>query len=64
MEYLQSFSEQDVSQYWMVMFIDQDPILQTLSSEPTFSETIARIQQKFWDRHEKLREVLEEEEVL
>ena len=64
MEYLQSFSEKDVSQYWMVMFIDQDPILQTLSSDPAYSETITRIQEKFWDRHEKLREVLEEEKVL
>ena len=64
MKYLQSFSEQDVSQYWMVMFIDQDPILQSLSADPSFSVTITRIQEKFWDRHEKLREVLEKEEVL
>jgi tetratricopeptide (TPR) repeat protein len=61
---LRAFAQQEGYQYWFVMFIDEEPILQGLAGNPAYLALIARIQQKFWDQHQSMRRVLEAEGVI
>lgn len=58
---LNSFAEGEAFQYWMVMFIDQVPFLQTLSNDPAYALAIQRIKDSFWEQHRRLRSRLEAE---
>lgn len=64
MTFLQSFAEQEGYQFWFVMFIDQDPILRSLRTEPAYAPTIQRIRETFWAQHRRMRTVLEAEGVM
>ncbi|MFK7921246.1 MAG: helix-turn-helix domain-containing protein [Bacteroidia bacterium] len=58
---LQAFTLQEDYQFWIVMFIDRDPIMQSLATEPAYANIIQRIQNKFWSQHQQTRTVLEAE---
>ncbi|MEP4534114.1 MAG: helix-turn-helix domain-containing protein [Cyclobacteriaceae bacterium] len=63
-EHLKAFSHEAGYQYWLVMFLDSDPILQNLSSHPDFQPTVNVIKDKFWKKHKQIRQMLEVEEVI
>ncbi|MEP0365706.1 MAG: helix-turn-helix domain-containing protein [Cyclobacteriaceae bacterium] len=63
-EHLKAFSHEEGYQYWLVMFLDSDPILQNLSSHPDFEPTVNAIKDKFWKKHKQIRQMLEVEEVI
>jgi TolB-like protein/AraC-like DNA-binding protein/tetratricopeptide (TPR) repeat protein len=58
---LKAFSQQDGYPFWLVIFIDQDPIMQPLTLDPAYAPTIQRIRDKFWNQHRQMRAVLEAE---
>ena len=59
-EQLQIFATQDNFQYWMLLFMDKDPIMKPLSNHPEFDEVIQKIEEQFWKNHTALRKSLEE----
>jgi len=61
---LRAFAEQEDYQFWFVMFLDEDPLLQRLATDPDYSAIIAHIRKKFWTQHQKMRGVLEAEGVM
>ncbi|MEO9475661.1 MAG: helix-turn-helix domain-containing protein [Cyclobacteriaceae bacterium] len=63
-KHLKAFSREDGYQYWVVMFLDSDPILLNLSSHPDFKPTVKVIKDKFWEKHKHIRQMLEVEEVI
>lgn len=63
-EVYDKFSLQDDFQYWVILFIHEDPLLMQLKSHPKYEETIKKIEMQFWERHAKLKETLEEEKLL
>jgi len=64
MSSLKVFAARQDYQFWMVSFIEQDPILQTLTTEPAYSPTLKRIEESFWKQHRRMRSVLETEGVM
>ena len=63
-EHLKKASNQENYQYWFVLFLDDDPILQTLSSHADFRPTVQKITDQFWQEHNKIKAKLEEEGLL
>ncbi len=61
MIYLKKFSEQRDYFYWLVMMLEDDPIMKTLSVHPDFTPTLRKIKDQFWEEHKKTRHMLEEE---
>ncbi len=59
MDYFKAFSEQDNYQYWLVLFLEKDPILLQMKDHPDFKSTIKKINDKFWSEHEEIRGMLE-----
>lgn len=58
------FSLQDDFQYWVILFIREDPLLKRLQNHPNYEQTIEKIELKFWEQHQKLKESLEKEKLL
>lgn len=62
--HLKKFSEQENYQYWFVLFLERDPIMNVLNSHPEYQSTIKKITDKFWNEHKQMRSMLEEEGLL
>lgn len=64
MQYLKEFTKERNYFYWLILFLDKDPIILKLSDHPDFEVTMKKISENFWTRHQEIREVLEEEGVI
>lgn len=63
-ERLQAFSKEQNIQYWFVLFLENDPIMQQLSEHPAYKTTMDKISGQFWKQHELLKKRLIEKGVL
>ncbi|MGK7390576.1 MAG: tetratricopeptide repeat protein, partial [Candidatus Cyclobacteriaceae bacterium M2_1C_046] len=63
-EQLKVFATQDNIQYWIVLFMEMDPILAPLKSHPDFDRIMQKIEDRFWEKHNQVRASLEEEGVI
>lgn len=60
MEQLKIFSAQDNIQYWILLFMDKDPLMKPLQNHPDYEGTIQKIEDRFWENQKRLRSSLEE----
>ncbi|HCD52228.1 MAG TPA: AraC family transcriptional regulator [Balneolaceae bacterium] len=60
MEQLKEFAAQNNYQYWVVLFLEDDPLIDPLKSHPDFENTIQRIKDRFRENKATLEEKLEE----
>jgi TolB-like protein/AraC-like DNA-binding protein/thioredoxin-like negative regulator of GroEL len=51
-------------QYWMVLFMEEDPLMKELSSHPKYKATMQKIKDQFWKNHEDVKKMLEENGLL
>jgi len=63
-EQLKIFSTQDNFQYWIVLFLEEDPLMKKLEGHPEYESTIQKIKDRFWDNHRKIKQVLEKDELI
>ncbi len=59
-EQLKLFALQDHYQYWILLFLEMDPLIEQLKKHPEYPETIQKIKDRFWENQTKLRASLEE----
>lgn len=64
MEYFKAFTKQRDYQYWLILFLDKDPVVKKLSNQPDFKKTLSLITDNFWKDHKKTRNMLEKEGVI
>ena len=62
--HLKLFSKQDNIQYWIILFMRQEPIPGGMNSLPECKKVMDDIESKFWANHEKLKLTLEEKKLL
>lgn len=58
------FSLQEGFQYWLLLFIKEDPLFKRLKNHPKYEQTIEKIEMQFWEKHKKLKGTLEKENLL
>jgi len=63
-EQLKVFATQDNYQYWILLFMELDPIMKPLKSHPEFDGVIQKIEDRFWEKQKKLKKVLENKGLL
>ena len=63
-EHLKRFSEQNEMIYWIILFIDQQPVPGNMSRSAECKKLLKEIKKKFWANHEKLKVTLEEKGLL
>jgi TolB-like protein/AraC-like DNA-binding protein/Tfp pilus assembly protein PilF len=60
-EQMNLFAMQDNIQYWILLFTDEDPIMNPLQNMPEYQAVMQRLEDRFWENHEKVRKSLEKE---
>ncbi len=63
-EQLKIFATQSGFQYWIVVFMEQDPILEPLKNHPEFEAVVEKIKEQFWKDHDQLKATLLEKGLL
>jgi TolB-like protein/AraC-like DNA-binding protein/Tfp pilus assembly protein PilF len=58
------FSNQSNFQYWIVVFLEEDPLIKKLQSHPEYENTIKSIKDKFWEDHKSIRATLKQNNLL
>ena len=61
---LEAFAAEENYAYWILLFLDVDPLLEDLWALPEFQKTARKLEDKFWTRHERLRRSLQEQNLL
>lgn len=56
---LKAFSEEDNYFYWIILFLDIDPLMENISDHPEFKPTLKKIESRFWDYHKEMKDKLE-----
>ncbi len=54
-EQLKVFAMQDNYQYWILVFMEIDPLLKPLKSHPEYEEVNKKIKDRFWENQTKLK---------
>ena len=63
-EHLTFFSEQSNYDYWVLIFVEMDPLVDNIKDLPEFKKILRNIENKFWDRHKGIKESLDKKELL
>ncbi|MGW8315861.1 MAG: TPR end-of-group domain-containing protein [Bacteroidales bacterium] len=64
MENLRIFSEKLIAGVWIVTLINDDPLFDTLRGDPEFQQIVSSIEAKYQAEHEKVKQWLEENDML
>jgi TolB-like protein/AraC-like DNA-binding protein/Tfp pilus assembly protein PilF len=62
--HMKLFSKEDNVQYWIILFLESDPLMSTMISNPDFKKYFEDAKSRFWKMHEELKKTLEEEGLL
>ena len=60
----QMFTKEDHIQYWVILFLEKDPLIDQMKKEPELRKVLKEIERKFWANHQILKEQLNEENLL
>ena len=58
------FTKEDHIQYWVILFLEKDPLIDQMKKEPELRKVLKEIERKFWANHQILKEQLNEENLL
>ncbi|QIA08053.1 helix-turn-helix domain-containing protein [Draconibacterium halophilum] len=61
---LKIFATQDNYQYWILVFIEEDPIYNPLKNHPEFEEILQKIKDRFWKKHDILKKQLADKKLI
>lgn len=58
------FATKNNFQYWIVLFIEDDPIMKDIKTHPEYKETMQKIRDKFWENHAQVKKTLNDSGLL
>jgi len=64
LSHFRKFSKQDHIQYWVILFLNKDPMADEIKNHPEFKKIWKGIEEKFWANNTKTRAHLEEQGLL
>ena len=63
-EQMRLFSQEDNYFYWIIIFIEMDPLIDNIKDLPEFKKIFNDIESKFWNNHKQIKASLEEKKLL
>lgn len=63
-EYMKLFSKQDNVQYWVILFLEKDPMMQEITKNAEFKKYFEEAKARFWKEHDALKATLNEHGLL
>lgn len=62
--HLKLFSEEDNYFYWIILFLEKDPLAGNIKDHPEFKKILKNLENKFWKNHNEIKAALEEKGLL
>jgi tetratricopeptide (TPR) repeat protein len=63
-DHMRLFSKQDDVQYWIILFLEKDPIMEHTVTNPDYKKYFGEAKSRFWKEHNHLKATLEENRLL
>jgi tetratricopeptide (TPR) repeat protein len=63
-EHMKLFSKEDNVQYWIILFLESDPLMSRIKENPEFQKAFNEAKSRFWKMHNGLKTILVEEGLL
>jgi TolB-like protein/AraC-like DNA-binding protein/Tfp pilus assembly protein PilF len=63
-KYFKAFTDERDYFYWLILFLDKDPVILKMSDHSDFKKTLKEIEENFWEQHRETRQMLEEKGVI
>jgi len=63
-EQMKLFSQQDNYFYWIIIFLEMDPLMENIIDIPEFRKIMKDIETRFWNSHKQIKASLEEKGLL
>jgi tetratricopeptide (TPR) repeat protein len=63
-EQFKLFATKNNYQYWVLLFLEEDPIMKSLKSHPEYDKVIQKIKDRFWENHKQLKKSLKDKNLL
>ena len=61
---LENFSNESNFHYWTILFVGQDPLMDNIKNMSEYKKLLKTIEKRFWERHQKIKNSLEEMNLL
>jgi hypothetical protein len=61
---LKLFATKNNYQYWILLFLEEDPIMKSIKIHPEYDEVIRKIKNRFWENHKTLKKSLREKNLI
>jgi Tfp pilus assembly protein PilF len=58
------FTTKNNYQYWVLLFLEEDPLVKSLSTHPEYDKVIQKIKDRFWENHNQLKKSLKDKNLL
>ncbi|GHN00542.1 hypothetical protein WSM22_20310 [Cytophagales bacterium WSM2-2] len=63
-EHMKLFSQEDNVQYWIILFLEGDPMMDQIINNPEFKKYFNDTKLRFWKMHDALKKGLEEKRLI
>lgn len=63
-EQLKIFASKNNYQYWILLFLEKDPLIKPIKNNPEFKKTLRKIEDRFWDNQAQLKKSLRDKGLL
>lgn len=64
LEQYEIFATKNNYQYWVLLFLEKDPLMKPLKNDPKFDVIVQKIKDRFWENHAQLKKSLEDKYLL
>jgi tetratricopeptide (TPR) repeat protein len=64
LDHLKLFSQEDNYFYWILLFIEHDPLLDNIKDHPEFKKIVDDLESKFWKKHKRIKASLVEKALI
>lgn len=63
-EQYEIFATKNNYQYWVLLFLEEDPTIKLLKSHPKYDKVVQKIKNRFWENQNELKQMLEDKDLL
>ncbi|MCS5490699.1 helix-turn-helix domain-containing protein [Algoriphagus limi] len=63
MNHLKAFADEENNQFWF-LYLKDEPVFAPLKSRSDFQSTMQKIEDKFWEQHDRIKKILEKKKLI
>ncbi len=63
-QHIELFAKEENVQYWIILFLEKDPLMETIKDDPEFKKYFDTAKQRFWKNHNVMRQFLTEKRLI